>query len=296
MPVQGIRFNWRHPQPSHPQGHWTHPRLAERNKSKLWGLNADLQTNNIFYTDREAHDVVCVHPAGHTLFKFSQRSSSSKRLLRRPTGIAYDSEHKRLVIADKDNHRICFFTLDGQFISSFGSWGHANGELQYPWDVSVSPNGQHIAVTDSRKKRIQLFDRFGNFLNKYTIFEKNPFEYKNELDLPRGISFDETGSNLYVTDFNVNNVIHIPLDFSFHRKMVPAGKLWRPQGIAVDWLGNVLIVDTRNHCVRQVTSQGDLVSNITCTPDPSLNFPVNVTTLAGGFAAVLDGMGKIYIF
>ncbi|CAL8076675.1 unnamed protein product [Orchesella dallaii] len=44
-------------------------------------------SEQLFYTDREAHEVVCVHPAGHTLFKFS---SSSKELLRRPTGIAYD--------------------------------------------------------------------------------------------------------------------------------------------------------------------------------------------------------------
>ncbi|CAL8134272.1 unnamed protein product [Orchesella dallaii] len=283
-------------QPSQSRKHLSRYGLQHSSPCKLWGLTTDLRTNNLFYTDRGAHEVLCVHPAGHTVFKFGQGSSSEAGRLRRPTGIAYDSAHTRLVIADKDNHRICFFTMDGQFISSFGSKGHENGMFHYPWDVSVSPDGLHIAVTDSRNKRVQLFDRFGNFLNKYSIFEKNPYEYKTELHYPRGISFDETGKNIYVTDFNVHNVIQIPLDFSFHRKMIPEGKLCRPQGITVDWLGNLLIVDSRNNCVRQVTSQGDLVSNITRVVDKSLEFPVNVTALAGGFAGVLDGNGKIYIF
>ncbi|CAL8134266.1 unnamed protein product [Orchesella dallaii] len=285
--------NSQQPQPSQ---HSTRYGLQHRNQYKFWGLTSDLRTNNIFYTDRAANEVICVNPDGHTLFKFGQRGSTATGRLRCPAGIAYDSEHRRLVIADKDNHRICFFTMDGQFISSFGSRGQGNGMLRFPWDVSVSPAGKHIAVTDSKNKRVQLFDRFGNFLNKYSIFEKNPFMYRTELNDPRGISFDESGKNIYVTDFKVHNVIQIPLDFSFHRKMIPEGKLSRPQGIAVDWLGNLLIVDSRNHCVRQVTSQGDLVSNITRVLDKSLHYPVNVATLSGGFAAVLDGDGKIYIF
>ncbi|ODN00314.1 E3 ubiquitin-protein ligase TRIM71 [Orchesella cincta] len=266
-----------------------------RKVCKLWGLTADLQTNMLYYTDRASHEVVCVHPAGYTLFKFG-RSGRASTSLYRPTGIAYCKEYRRLVIADKDNHRICLFTMDGQFISSFGSKGHENGKLSYPWDVAVSPDGQHIAVTDSRNKRIQLFDRFGNFLRKYSVFESNPYEYKTELDYPRGICFDDTGKNIYVSDFNLHNVLCIPLDFSHHRKMIPEGQLLRPQGVAVDWLGNLLIVDSRKHCIRHVSPRSDLISDIKRVLDKPLDFPMNVCTLAGGFVAVLDGTGKIHIF
>lgn len=49
----------------------------------------------------------------------------------RPTGLAFDPIHRRLVVADKDYHRISLFTEDGQYISSFGSPGHKNGKWEW---------------------------------------------------------------------------------------------------------------------------------------------------------------------
>ncbi|CAL8091304.1 unnamed protein product [Orchesella dallaii] len=276
-----------------------HPRkfLPVTFRHKLWGLAAYQRTNTLYYTDRVSHEVICMHPGGQTLFKFGQYTYGWKEAgLLRPTGIACDNEYGRLVVADKDNHRICFFTGDGQYISSFGCKGYENGMFHYPWDVAVSPDGQHIIVADSRNKRVQLFDKFGNFLNKYSVYESNPFAHKTELDYPRGITFNETGKSIYLTDFNAHNVVTIPLDLSSHRKVVPEGNLCRPQGITVDWAGNLLIVDSRNHCIRHVSPTGDLISSITRIRNNVMDFPVNVAALTGGFIAVLDGNGKIHVF
>ncbi|CAL8102380.1 unnamed protein product [Orchesella dallaii] len=272
-----------------------HGNWQQRNQCKLWGITSDLRTNNIYYTDRNSHTVVCASLEGHTLLKFGEFGNEPGKLFR-PTGIAYDDEHGRLLVVDKDNHRVCFYSMNGQYISSFGMNGHENGAFNYPWDVDVSRNGQHIAVSDSRNKRVQLFDRFGNFLNKYSVFERNPFEYKDQLEYPRGITFDETGNNIYVTDFNVHNVIKVPLDCSHHHKMIPDGKLCRPQGITVDGIGNLLIADTNNHYVRHVTPKSDLISNISNVHKCSIEFPMNVTTVAGRYVAALHGNGKISIF
>ncbi len=70
------------------------------------------------------------------------------------------------------------------------------GEFNYPWDIDVSPSGDKIVVSDSKNHRIQLFDRFGNYLKKFTVFETDPFEYKKLFDYPRGITFDNEGKRL----------------------------------------------------------------------------------------------------
>jgi DNA-binding beta-propeller fold protein YncE len=103
--------------------------------------------------------------------------------------------NRRLVVVDKDNHRVVFLTMDGEYISYFGTRGHGNGEFSYPWDVDISPDGNLIVVTDSRNHRIQLFDKFGNYLRKYCVFEDHPFDFKDVFDYPRGVSFDNQGTN-----------------------------------------------------------------------------------------------------
>lgn len=67
--------------------------------------------------------------------------------------------------------------------------------FDYPWDVAVAPNG-NIVVTDSKNKRVQMFDRVGHFINKYSVYEVNPFEYKSQFAYPRGIAVDDEGMPL----------------------------------------------------------------------------------------------------
>ncbi|CAL8106158.1 unnamed protein product [Orchesella dallaii] len=87
----------------------------------------------------------------------------------------------------------------------------------------------------------------------------------------------------------------IPLDLSPLHYVVPARQLCRPQGVTVDNVDNLRIADSKNNCIRQVSPKGDLLSNVTKVLDHPIQFPMNVTTLAGGYVAVLDGSGKISI-
>ena len=78
----------------------------------------------------------------------------------------------RLVVTDKDNHRmqvsalilflsVCIncptqvFTLDGDFILKFGEKGSGNGQFLYPWDVACNSKNQ-ILVSDTRNHRLQV--------------------------------------------------------------------------------------------------------------------------------------------
>lgn len=65
--------------------------------------------------------------------------------------------------------------------------------FNFPWDVDVSPLGTHVAVSDSRNQRIQLFDSFGNYIDKFSVPKANPFVYKSCMDYPLGIAFGHDG-------------------------------------------------------------------------------------------------------
>ena len=75
--------------------------------------------------------------------------------LQRPTGIAVDQKG-RLIIADRDNHRIQVFAPSGEFLMKFGSKGEREGELNDPHGLAVLSDGR-VAEADFRNNRIQLF-------------------------------------------------------------------------------------------------------------------------------------------
>jgi tripartite motif-containing protein 71 len=117
----------------------------------------------------------------------------------------------RLVVTDKDNHRMQIFTLDGlllnvivyfcicflqylyfdhhtsgEFILKFGEKGSGNGQFLYPWDVATNSKNQ-ILVSDTRNHRLQLFSPLGDFLAKYG-FDGQLWKH---FDSPRGVSFTQ---------------------------------------------------------------------------------------------------------
>ena len=63
------------------------------------------------------------------------------------------------------NDRIQVFSLDGEFIRTWGKEGHGEGEFDKPWGIKVY--GDKVLVADWRNGRVQIFDKEGNFLAKF---------------------------------------------------------------------------------------------------------------------------------
>jgi tripartite motif-containing protein 71 len=61
----------------------------------------------------------------------------------------------RIIVADKDNHRIQVFTFDGTFLFKFGEKGTKNGQFNYPWDLAVNADG-HILVSGMKTLTIYI--------------------------------------------------------------------------------------------------------------------------------------------
>ena len=113
----------------------------------------------------------------------------------------------RVIVADKDNHRVQIFTITGKFLHSFGERGPKVGQFNYPWDVACNSIDQ-ILVSDTRNHRIQLFQPNGDFVTKYG-FEGNMWKH---FDSPRGVCFTPS-DHVVVTDFNNHRLLVIQSDF-----------------------------------------------------------------------------------
>jgi len=72
-----------------------------------------------------------------------------------PADIAFDKK-ENMYVADYGNHRIQKFDSNGNFISSFGEFGTARGELNNPADILIT-NSQ-LYVVDWNNNRIQVFE------------------------------------------------------------------------------------------------------------------------------------------
>ena len=84
----------------------------------------------------------------------------------------------------------------------FGTFGDAPGELRYPDDISVAPNGD-IMVCEYEGNRIQWFSKQGKSLRTWGRRGRKP----GELFAPWGATYGPEG-RVYVVD-SLNNRIQI---------------------------------------------------------------------------------------
>jgi streptogramin lyase len=85
------------------------------------------------------------------------------------------------------NNRIVQFSRNGTFIKDFGETGHGPGQLYGPHAIAMDANGR-LFVADRQNMRIVIFDRDGNYVNRWTQF-----------GMPSDIAIDDNGK-IYVAD------------------------------------------------------------------------------------------------
>jgi len=87
-----------------------------------------------------------------------------------------------------------------------GASGSGNGDFNKPTGIEFSSTNGVVYITDNNNKRIQVFDKNGNFLSKWGS-DKN-------FERPTGIAVDELNNRAYVNDKDNNNiqVFSVPAD------------------------------------------------------------------------------------
>jgi hypothetical protein len=100
-----------------------------------------------------------------------------------------------------------------------------------------------------------------------------------------------------VTDFNLHCLFKLDINFTSCQTLLSADKLKRPQGIAMDHAGNILLCDSKHNSIKLVNAtDGSIIADIQALGNSSFDLPVDIACMKGGHLAVLDMNGRIQIF
>lgn len=180
----------------------------------------------------------------------------------------------RLLIADEINHRVQFFSKNGDYLSSFGEKGSQPGQFQYPKGILCGTSGS-IYVADAWNHRIQEFDTDGAFVREFGVYGDDFFQF-NE---PHGITRLGNGW-IYILDRCNHRVQVFTEDFKFvgsfgnrgtameedmaYLFSTPAEKFCLPAfefptAIDSDSNDNLYIADCNNHRIQKFNRYGHKV-------------------------------------
>ena len=93
----------------------------------------------------------------------------------------------RIMVTDRENHRIQLFDVDGNFLEEWT-------DIESPNNIHIDEN--NIIYVAESPRRISLFDLDGNLLARFGEEEEGPGQY---VDHPHGICVDSRG-DIYVTE------------------------------------------------------------------------------------------------
>ena len=180
--------------------------------------------NRVFITDSYSNNplsnkVVVFDKQGRFLYSFGELGSEGGNFIN-PTGI-YCSDSGYLYVCNQGNRRIEKFTLDGVFISSFGS-----EYLKNPYGIFIK--GSKIYITDISEKKILIFDE-----NSQKLISK--IDNKKVLS-PRGICVDSE-ENIYVVDRANYSIFKFNSEGDYIKTIgrygIYKGKFIKPDSIAI---------------------------------------------------------------
>ncbi len=107
----------------------------------------------------------------------------------------------KLFVTDIKNHRLVVLDKDsGEQLYTIGSVGSKEGELFYPTNLALGPEG-HIYVSETGNFRVQKFTQDGKFVKSFGKVGTGLGQFAR----PKGVAVDHDG-NIHVVDAAFENV------------------------------------------------------------------------------------------
>lgn len=137
----------------------------------LQGLNrpfdAEWHGDKLYVTEFAANRIAVLDEQGNRVRHIGERGLGEGQLLG-PQYLAIRDD--RVYVADWGGRRVSVFSLDGEFILSFGRETRDFPGLIRPTGVAVSGDGRvYVAEHDRRGPALVVFDRAGNFLERLVL-------------------------------------------------------------------------------------------------------------------------------
>ena len=227
-----------------------------------------------------------------------------------PEGVAVDASGN-VFVADFANYRVRKIsgggvtTVAGNGIAGFKEGDALAAQFFDPEGIAVDES-ENLFVAEYGNSRIRkiaagvVTTHAGNGIEGF----KDGAATNAEFDSPFGVAADASG-NIYVGDFRNNRIRKITgstvVTFAgdgmdgFKDGPGVTAQFTRPQGVAVDALGNVYVADRGNHRIRKITKDGT-VTTIAGDGTPGFKNGTGVNAqfyFPSGIA--VDASGNIYV-
>ncbi|MEQ8821440.1 MAG: hypothetical protein RLY93_14475 [Sumerlaeia bacterium] len=176
-----------------------------------------------------------------------------------PTGMTLDPVDDTIWLADTHYQRILHYGWDGTLLGSFGESGTGPGQMIFPTDVALDPDGETLWVVEyGHRARLMQFTRGGDFVREWTT---EPYEY-TDAQRPQALAIGEDGL-IYVADAGVNRVLVFSREGELLRSWGEAGnaagELWFPYDIALGPDRTLYISEWGNSRVSHFTQEGEFL-------------------------------------
>ena len=209
---------------------------------------------------------------GDLLFTFPQPTTGTPGTMSQPSGIAVLESWGQVWIADTGNHRLLAYTLEGDFVGVYGSYGTELGQFSSPRGLSVypgeflawtgrTPPGECIAVADTGNKRILFVDPSLGLEGSLSNFIQNPVAIPS----PYAVTFAADTGYLYVADTGRNRIVVFDIEGNYVRTIGTPGTangfLMLPHDVKMvpGTNGDILVADTANSRIQRFTRGGSWV-------------------------------------
>jgi len=188
-------------------------------------------------------------------------TGSTAGLFKNPSAIDI-TQDGRIVVCDRDNHRLQIFDLSGRFIEDIGGLGWANDQFDEPRDIWAR-SALNIFVADYNNRRVQRFDKDFNFISSFTSNPGNDgrFQFREVLSVvysPRGDLFILDQGEKKVVKFDPSDRAEVA--FAYYES--GAGELAAPVQLDLTSDYNLLISDALNKVVFVFDYYGTFVRKI----------------------------------
>jgi tripartite motif-containing protein 71 len=215
-------------------------------------------------------------------------------------GMDYDSQGN-IYITDPGNYRIQKFDSNGNFLSSFGSYGSGDNQFNsYFFGLAVDSE-DNVFVAYTYRHKIKKFDAEGNFLTEWG----SSGSADGQFEFPENLVID-SNDNIYVVDENNNRVQKFDQDGNFITKWgsygTGDGQFNYPESIGIDRDDNIFVVDTYSNRIQKFDSDGNFLykfGTYNAGNDENFGFsrPYGVAISQRGRIYVADsGNNRIQIF
>ena len=145
----------------------------------------------VIIVDRDNVEVIIFDKDLKLIRIFGQGSGDSK--LNYPRGVAVG--HHVIAVSEWYDHVVKKYSLQGDYLSQFGSHGSGDGQFNYPHGLCFNSKGL-LYVVDHGNHRVQVLRENNEFLFKFGSKGRNPGQFQE----PCCVAVDSS-DQVYVTDW-----------------------------------------------------------------------------------------------